>query len=406
MADVVEDLSAAHKVAYGDEMPVLLPEIAKVQEDIKFESSIKLGKDYEFPVRLAYPGGFTKAIGDGTAGAFSLNDSKGGTQKLATATAYQILLRDQMSYEDAAKATGGKASYIKNTEFFFNGLQKSMRKEVEIMMLYGGVGVGKLSAYTSGDPSITIAASDWAPQIWAGQEGREIDVMSGTSSTVRGTVSIVSVDIENRKITMSGTVTGAAANDIVYFKGGYGQEMFGLDKILTNTGTLFGISASTYSLWKASSLSLSSTSLSFAAIKKAAAKAVGKGLDEDLVLYCNPGGWDDLATDVASLRTVDKSEVKRVELGAEELVYHTQSGTITVKSHAMVKEGKAYGVAPKRFKRIGAVDVKLGAPGFDTPWFHLPTKAGVEGRIYTNQLLAPEMPGINFYIDGIVNTTA
>jgi hypothetical protein len=292
MADVVEDLSSAHKVAYGDEMPDLIPEIAKIQNDIKFESAIKLGKDYEFPVRLALPGGFTKAIGDGTAGAFALNDSKGGTQKLATATAYQILLRDQMSYEDAAKATGGKASYIKNTEFFFNGLQKSMRKEVEIMCLYGSVGVGIVSGYTSGDPSITISASEWAPQIWAGQEGREIDVMSTTTSTVRGTVSITAVDIENRKITLSATVASTAANDVVYFKGGYGQEMFGIHKILSNTGSIFGINASTYSLWKSSTLALSSAALSFAAIKKAAAKAVGKGLDEDVVLYCNPGGWD------------------------------------------------------------------------------------------------------------------
>lgn len=406
MADTVEDLSVAHKVVYGDNFPDLVPSLAKIQKDIAFQSSVKLGKQYEFPVRLALPGGFTKALGDGTEGAFSLNDAKAGTQKKATVNAFQMVLRDQMSYEDAGKAGGGKASYIQGTSFLFEGLQKSMRKELEIMMLYGNVGIAKVSAYSSGTPSITIGAADWAPQIWAGQEGREIQVMNGTTSTVRDTaVTIAGVNIETRVITLSGTVSGAAANDIVYFKGGYAKEMTGLYSILSNTGSLFGIDAAVYSLWKTPTLALTSAALSFNAIKKVVAKAVGKGLDEDATLYVNPGGWDDLMTDVSSLRTIDKSEVKRVDIGAEELVYHSQNGRITVKSHAMVKEGHALGIVPQRYKRIGAVDVKLGAPGFDTPWFHLASKAGVEARIYTNQALAAEQPGTSFLITGIVNST-
>ena len=406
MADVVETLNAMHKVAYPDGVPDLVPNMAKIQQDIKFQEAVKLGAYYEQPVRLAMPGGFTHAKGDGTAGAFSLNDSIGGTQSKAQVYAYQILLRDQMSYEDAGKAVKGKQSFINGTEFFYAGLKKSLRLRTEKMILYGNVGIGTVGTYTSGDPSITITTAEWAPQLWAGTEGSFIDVMSGTSSTVRGSVSITKVDIDNKKIWLSGTVTGATANDAIYFTGNYGKEMLGIHNIMTNTGTIFNIDAGTYSLWKPSNVALSSAALSFSAIKKAVSKAVGKGLDEDVTLYCNPGGWDDLSSDIAALRTLDKGDVKKVDLGSEEIVYHSQNGKIEIKAHPMVKEGYAYGLCTPYWNRVGVVDQVMGAPGFEgAPFFHLPTKAGVEARAYTNQSIFPEMPGTSFYISGIVNST-
>lgn len=406
MADVVENLNVMHKEVYPGGVPDLIPAIAKIQNDIKFDKQEMLGSQYVQPVRLALPGGFTHALGDGTAGAFTLNDSKAGTQAKALVTGCQILLRDQMSYEDAAKATGGKKSFAEGTKFFYEGMQKSMRKRIEIELLYGNSGIGTLSAYTSGTPSITITLSQWAPMIWTGCEGTEIDVMSGTSGTVRGTVTIVSVDPETRIVTISGTVTGATANDVVYFKGGYGNEMSGIHKIMSNTGSLFNISAATYAQWKSSNLAVTGA-LSFNAVKKAITKAVGKGLMEDIKLYVNHGGWDDIASDIASLRTLDKSEVKKVDIGAEEIVYHSQNGKVEIISHPMVKEGNAYGLVAANWKRIGSADVVMGAPGFGgEPFFHLATKAGIEARSYTNQAIFSEMPATSFYISGIVNTTA
>jgi hypothetical protein len=406
MADVVENLNVMHKEVYPNGVPDLVPAIAKIQNDIKFDKTEMLGSQYVQPVRMALPGGFTHALGDGTAGAFALNDSKAGTQAKALVTGCQILLRDQMAYEDAAKATGGKKSFAEGTKFFYEGMQKSMRKRIESELLYGSVGIGILSAYTGGTPSITIKLSDWAPMLWTGCEGTEIDIMSGTSSTVRGTATIVSVDPETRIVTLSTTVTGAAANDVVYFKGGYGNEMAGIHKIMSNTTSLFNISAATYSAWKSSNLAVTGA-MSFNAVKKAITKAVGKGLMEDVKLYVNHGGWDDIASDISSLRTLDKSEVKKVDIGSEEIVYHSQNGKVEIISHPMVKEGFAYGLVSANWKRIGSADVVMGAPGFGgEPFFHLQSKAGVEARSYTNQAIFSEMPATSFYISGIVNTTA
>jgi hypothetical protein len=141
-------------------------------------------------------------------------------------------------------------------------------------------------------------------------------------------------------------------------------------------------------------------------VKKAAGRAVSKGLEEDVYFFCNPGGWDDIAQDISALRTTDKSEVKKVEVGAEEIVFHGQNGKIFIVPHSMMMEGFGVGLCLPYAKRIGAVDVMMGAPGFDgAPWFHLASKAGVEARNYTNQAIFSESPARNFYISGIVNST-
>jgi hypothetical protein len=407
MADVAENLNALHKVVYNSGVPELVPNIALIQKDFSFEDSKKSGDYFEAAVRLALPNGFTHQVSDGTAGVYDLNDVKAGTQSKAKVYGYQSVLRDHLSYDDAAKATGDKQAYKEGTAFFFSGMQQAARKRLETQLLYGGVGIGKISTYTSGDPSVNINLADWAPGIWSGMKGCEIDVMNGSTSTVRASVTIAGIDIDNKKITLSTTVSGCAANDLIYFKGAYAKELLGIHKIMTNTGTLFNIDASVYELWKPNNVAITGA-LSFKAVKKAISKAVGKGLMDDILLYVNPLGWDDLAEDVMQLRTVDKSEVKKLEIGNEEIVYVSQNGKTVIKPHSMVKESLAYGLCKPDWHRIGACDFQLGIPGVDDgkPFFHIGTKAGWEARGFMNQAIYSESPGKSFYISGIVNTTA
>jgi hypothetical protein len=403
-----EDFSAIHKVVYGEGVPELVPDYAVVQKDIKFKESQLLGDYFEQAVRLALPGGFTRKAGDGTAGAFTLNGATAGTQKKAKVYGYQLLLQDQIAYEDLSKASkAGAQSYKAATGLFWEGMQLSMRKMLEIMCLYGNAGIGKVGTYTSATPSITISESDWAPQIWAGLEGASIEVMNGTTSTVRDTpVTIVSVDIDTRIVTISGTVSGATANDIVYFKGGYAAEMYGLYSILSNTGSLFNISATTYTNWKAASHSVGGA-FSFQALKKGLGKGMAKGLMYPINVYTSIGAFDDLIGDIHQLRQVDKSEVKKIELGQDEVVYKYAGVSAVIKPHSMVKNGHAMGVVPQFAKRVGSCDIGFGMPGRTDGkvWFDLETKAGVEGRMYTHQGVFSEMPAVNVYWSSITNRT-
>lgn len=404
----VEDFSAIHKIAYGDGVPELQPEFAIVQEDVKFKTSQLLGDFFEQAVRLALPAGFTRAKGDGTAGGFTLNGASAGTLKKAKVYGYQLLLQDQIPYEDLSKAAkGGAQAYKAASALFWEGMQLSMKKMLEINCLYGNVGIGKVSTYTSGTPSITIGLADWAPQLWAGLEGAKIEVMNGTTSTVRDTaVTIVSVDIDTQIVTLSGTVSGAAANDIVYFKGGFGNEMYGLYSILSNSGTLFNISASTYANWKSASHSVGGA-FSFQALKKGLGKGVAKGLMYPINVYCSIGAFDDLLGDIQQLRMTDKSDVRKIELGQDEVTYKYAGVAATIKPHPMVKQGHAFGVVPQFAKRIGSADIGYGMPGRTDGkvWFDLEATAAVEGRMYTHQGIVSEMPSVNVYWNSITNRT-
>ncbi len=318
----VQDFSALNKVVFGDSPPTLIPDLCVVQKDINFEASAKLGDSFEQPVRLALPSGFTRALGNGTAGGFTLNGARAGAQKKATVYGTQLVLQEQVAYEDLAKAaSAGQQAYKAAMGFMWEGMQLAMRKQLEIMCLYGNVGIGKLSAYAT-TPTMTIDVAHFAPQIWGGMEGALIEIMNGTSSTVRDTpVSIVSVDLDTRIVTLSGTVSGAAANDIVYFKGGFAKEMNGLAAMAANTGSLFGISATTYNNWKWATHSVGGA-MSFQALKKGLAKGVNKGLAYPINIYLSTGAVDDLIGDIHQLRTVTKEEVKRIELGADEVEYN------------------------------------------------------------------------------------
>lgn len=402
----VEDFSAVHKVAYGEGVPELVPDFALIQKDVKFSQADILGDYFEQAVRLALPGGFTRAKGDGTAGGFTLNGATAGALKKAKVYGYQLVLQDQLPYEDLSKAAkAGAQAYKQATALFWEGMQLSQRKMLEIMCLYGNVGIGKVESYTGGTPSIKIAASDWAPQIWAGLEGAAIDVMNGTTSTVNGTANIVSVDTDTRVITLSATLN-ASVNDIVYFKGGYQKEMYGLYSINSNTGTIFNIPANTYTQWKSTNHSVGGA-FSFQALKKGLGKGVNKGLMYPINVYCSTGAFDDLVGDVHQLRQVDKSEVRRIELGNDEVVYKFAGVSATIKPHAMVKEGHALGVVPEFAKRVGSADLGFGMPGRPDGkvWFDLESTAAMEGRMYTHQGIFSEMPGVNILWSSITNRT-
>lgn len=416
MADVAESISSLEglfKQQYPEGMPDLIPNGAKFQQNIKFVGKeLELGDSYVQPVRVSYPMGFTHAASG--AGAFSLQDAVPGQLKKATVDGYQILLRDQVDMESAAKASkGSKKAFDDIVSVTLEGLQKSMRKRIESEMAAGQSGLGVISSVSGSSTTRAwvLTAASFAPGFWSGVEGCKLDVyLSSTQRNTNATVIITSVDIDTRTINVSGNATdlsACVAGDSLYFRGAYGAEQVGLEKVLTNTGTIFNISASTYSLWKATTQSVTGA-LSFNAIKKAVAAAVSKGMDEGCTVYLNPKGWDDIMTDIAALRRTDKSEVKKVEIGAEEIVFYTQAGMAKLVPSIFVKEGLAFGLSDGGiWKRVGATDVTPNMPGFgEKLFFTLPSNAGIESRMYSNQNIFCDAIGKNFIISGIVNSTA
>lgn len=393
-------LNGIFKEVYADGLKDLVPNGTKLQQKIKFVAKQKeMGNKYHQPVRLSLANGFTFA--GASAGAFTLNDAKAGTVKDAAIEGSQILLKEQIDYESAARASKSRNAFVDATGFMFEGMQISMRKKLEVELLYGAQGIGTVGAYNGGTKVITVTTAEFAPGIWAGMEGMPVDIYNGASLIVSDIVSAVDVDARTVTLTTGGSVV---AGHTIWFGGAKTNEMTGIHGILTNSGSLFGIDASAYSLWKGTSYSATGA-LTFNNVKAAVAKAVSKGLDDDIVLMVNPKAWDNMLTDLSSLRRIDKSDGMKYTIGANNIEFYSQAGKIEIMPSIYVKEGYAYGLVPDAVKRLGACDISFQTPGMsDQIFLQIPTKAGYEVRCYTNQCVLIERPAACFVISGIVNS--
>lgn len=400
-ANTISTLDGFFKTVYGDSHIDAVPENLYLVKNIDFRETEKIGRKFSVPVILSREHGVTYlASGDGVT---TLNDSIAAVSKNVEVDGSQIIMRGQIDYEAAAKASTTKAAFMNTTELLVQNLLESASNRLEIMFMYGGSGLGTVSSLSSQE--ITLTAASWAVGIWAGMEGAVIDVYTSAGAVRQAGLVIASVDVDNRKLTVTGTTTGIVSTDVIYFKGAKGKECSGLDAILSNTGSMFGIDAAAYSLWKPNTYAVGGA-LTMAKILSAVAKAVGRGLREDVDVLVSPVTWQALNSDQAALRKYDSSySSSKSENGFEAIVYHGQNGKINVLSHAMVKEGEGFIFPKKRVKRVGAQDLSFKTPGRkDEIFLHIPDKNAYELRIYGNQALFCEAPAKCVKLTGITNS--
>ena len=295
---------------------------------------------------------------------------------------------------------------------------RSMAKKLEIEMLYGDVGYGVVHAVAGGQPEdfpapspaltstqIAIKKAEWAPGIWAGAEGMPIEIKSGSATVL--SAKVVSVDMERRVLTLDVATGGAAADQVIWHKGAYGNEFPGIHKILTvSSGSLFNIDVSTYNLFRGNQYSAGSAALSFTKLGQAATRAVEKGQEGTLLALVNPRGWQNMLTDQAALRKYDSSySSAKMESGAKSLMFHSQNGDIEIEPSLYVKEGYAYLLNVEDWMRVGSTDITFKRPGQGEEFFRdLENSAAYELRLYTDQALFCQAPGRNTLIKDIVNT--
>lgn len=425
------DLNALYKIAYAKGIEDLIPKASKLQEMISFVSSdLMNGKHYEQPVVLSAEAGFTYSLDTQTA--YDLNDSIGMNMQSAQVPGADIVLSSTVGYNQAARASHNATSFRTVMSTKFENMLKSTEKRVDIAILYGSKGIGKTPATQTAVISDTkfvkfsLTPASWATGIWAGSENNTITLRlsaDNSGSGVSGSYRIAQVDVDAKALMIEladGTAASnfksavdAGAHDI-YFAGSVSgttssfafAEMAGLQKIITNTGSLFGISAADYDLWRGNSVAVTGQ-LSMQKVLAAVSKAVQRGLDSDVVLLVNPNTWADLASNLAAQRRFDGSySKKKSENGAEEIVYYGQNGSIKVVSYNIVKEGDAFIFPEDKCIRVGAREIGLNDPTrpSDEIFYTIPGKAGVGLRSYTNQAVFVEAPAQCVYISGIVNS--
>lgn len=402
-------LDGLFKTVYGDSVINLLPDFAILSRKVPFKPAEKIGQRFEIPVKLQYEGGFSYgASGDG---AFALNAAVAGKIARAQVDASQIVLRSQIDYESAFKAvSGGKTAFQDATQALIENMMESFAKRQELAILYGQTGLGKItgSPVVSTNATVQLSAATWAPGIWVAMENSTFDCYNGSSKiNTNAALTLVSVDLANSKVVFSGNSTdlgNLAAGYDLYFLGGYGKEMSGLDKIMTNTGSLFNIDASVYELWKSTSYAVGGA-ISMSKTLLAAAQAVPLGLKESTMCMLAAKRWANLNNDLAALRRSDESyKSSGFENGVSGITYHGVSGDVVIESHPFVKEGEGFLVPDKRLKRVGSTDITFKRPGSPDKFFkEIENAAGFELRAYSDQQIFLEAPSYAVKLTGITD---
>jgi hypothetical protein len=385
-----------------------IPSWMIVQDRFPFEEAeAGLGQYYVFGVVLQKEQGITYAPSSGVnSGAQTLNAAVAGYIGQAQVEGFAIYLRSRLSYDAAAKASrAGKKAFAQAYGAVLKNMKESHQYRLECSLLYGRDGLGIVSTNTSGVLVLTDAT--WATGIWAsGMKGAVLEAFTTVAASAtqhNGDLTISSISVSAKSVTVTGTNSAVAPNDILYFKSartttGY-NECAGLFRILTNTGSLFNIDAASYELWLSQSYAVSGN-ISLTAIMNAASLGMSFGLEKCILLIA-PEKFAQLASDEAALRRYvqDSPNAKR---GVKGIVFQLGSVDVEILPHPLVRQGHAMMIAQDAVHRVGAVDVTFSLPGSGEPMqVHVTDSTALELRSMSDQGIYIETPAQCVLMTGI-----
>lgn len=437
MASVsTSDVVNLFKEVYGD-LQNLLPEDYKLAKAIPYSQKQRVGEKFVEAVILSHETGWT--LGGSGMDAFELNPAVAGAVKQAEVTPYTIVLPSVVPWGVISRsAGGGQASFFDATKHIVKNNLRSHGKLQEIFRFYGqssgllgyvsyatatyrGVsftnGGGTLNGitFTAGvnttTKEILLAPGEFAAGIWVGSEGAVVQQVN-SAGTVVAEGNLVSVNTEYGYITVDFTPVAATSTTShrLCFKGmGDAKEMIGAHKILSTSGTLFGINNSTYGLFKGNVTTLSAVKFTMERFQLGVANAVNHGgLDGDLDVYVNPRTWSNLITTEAGLRRYDSSYgADRADNGMESICFYHQTGKANIYAHPFVKEGHAFGFHLPDWSRSGSAEISFKVPGIDKEViFPLENQAGYAFRSYSDQYLFCHSPAKSILWTGINDESA
>lgn len=421
-------LPGLFKQVYANEVKDAIPAFSIVQARVPFSKAQLLGDKYHLPVVLSDEHGFT--YGGNTAANYTLNAGIAMQLQDAQIASSELTLQSGISYGAVSRAQNrGEQAVESAVRLLIERMKASASKRVEIELLYGASisGLGVISA-TSGSSTTrvyTIAGPTWASGIWAGMENAQLDVYRATGTTgvqlnTNAAVVITAVSVANKTISVSGNATDLTAidaqvgttvgtNATFYFYGAYGNEMSGLDVILTNTGSLFNINATTYNLWQANIYDCLSAQLTMGKVLSGLSLATGRGLMDPVALFLGTDSFSNLVADLAAQRRFDGSyKSKKAMNGVETIEFYGQNGLIELIPHGMIKSGDAMAIPLDMVQRVGSTDVSFRGEMVGGEMEYLFQNTSTNGwtcRAYTDQAVFIETPAQCVKFKNIVPTT-
>lgn len=420
--ETVTTLDGIFKRRYADNVTNLLPNFAVLMKEIAFNKrSGSVGELMQVPVRVKHAQGHTIASNSNGGAGFSLNDARPGQLAPAQVSPSSYVLRERISYGAVSRAATTEQAVANAFDQIVKDMLESAAHYHEMWMLYGqsDTGIGVLGSVSGSGTTRdwVLSAASFAPGLWVNCEGMELDAYVTASTTQRNTnatIVVTGVNVDTRTISVSGNatdLTNIVATDFLVPRGGYGASPalpVGIDKICTNTGTLFAINSATYpSAWRASSSNIGGAA-TFAKIAGAAGKSLVKSGQSELSVLISPFVWTDVMNDQASLRRYGKGEM--FDNGSDELRYQGPNGTLRIRSHSMVKTGDMFLIDPKTFERMGSTDITFNLPGAGVAMekfvHQIDDVAAYEIRLWSDQALFCHRPNRQVKGTGVTSTYA
>lgn len=427
-------LTGMYKYIYGDRLESYLPNVVQLQKEVGFQTAKQLGRAFLFPVLVGTEQGVT--FGSGDADALELNSGISMQSLEANVNGSSVISQGKIGYLAANKARTSKQAFENTVGLKVKELTSTTRKAVEVSLWTGGselgqtinsgtvTNVGNAGALWSG--TITFASGTTAPGYWTGQQNMGVvfakgntagsawaggygGLVGGTTNSTNLQLTVKNYEPSTCALTVTGVsasiaalVTDVAAGICYAFR--YGSvagttltynDMVGVQNILANTTSLFGIDAGANEAWRASQYALNAD-LTVGGILNAVAYAFARGLDEDLVVFLHPDQWQKVAnsTDILSNRRFDSSyKPGEAVTGVESITLHGLNGKVEVKPSPYCKRNVAIGIVPSLWSRVGAVDFTLNDPaGGGQIFYHDPVYSAVAFRGMSHQALVCKQP--------------
>lgn len=419
-----------YKQVYGD-FTDPHPTEDTLQSDLKFVAKeSREGQAFNVPVVVSLEQGITPDVsGD----AFALRPSRGSVIKNAQVNGATLLMTGDIPYDAMLRSKNGTGNGRQGNAFkdAFElksvGLMEQMEHFVEASLLYGcgtsaaiGADIGVVQATVVGaslnaGQTCPITIQSWAPGFWARMTNGLVDVYAANGTTVIETqvvVTAVNPDYDpagspvapNLLLTKSGSAAVVAVGHRIVPSGWAQTSCVGLETQLKNTGTLFGIPANTYSVWKPVRYSNASGTLSRLKILALMARMFPNGTRNGGNLYVSPPVFADLAEEADTLQRFVSEEEVKIQ-GANKLLYKSPAGVVTVKLHAMMKYGQAMFIPKGAAERVGSSPTTFRGEGDEWFFLELPSNAGSQIRAISNQSPFVRMPNRCAFISNITPTS-
>lgn len=226
-----------------------------------------------------------------------------------------------------------------------NGVQTDLAKDMNRQVY--GTSVGVLGTVTGVNAAGVIPMTNTQYM----EVGMEVDVYNSAGNTLKTTAAgaTVTAVTKNVNITIDETPAATVAGDIVVRQGNLNRETIGLDQIVDDTTTLYGINPATEGTWK-------SVVNGNAGVNRALSESLMIRMVDDI--YTNGGNTTAIFTTLGVRRSYFNllvqqrrySNTKDFEGGFKGLVFTTDNGEIPLISDVDCQPNRMYFINEKALK--------------------------------------------------------